>query len=165
LARRDDKSVPLHTRNGNDFSHRFALVVAAVTALPARSRLIDGETVVTDGAGLADCELLRSWRRDAAAMLCAFDLIELDGKESALAHNRERKRTLAKLVRGRHRDIAVNEHYVGDGAIVYRHACKLGCDGIVSKRPGSPYRSGRVKHWLKSNIGSSQEPGGTGDAT
>ena len=37
----------------------------------------------------------------------------------------------------------------GEGAIVYRQACKLGCEGIVSKRLGSPYRSGRSAHWVK----------------
>jgi ATP-dependent DNA ligase len=47
------------------------------------------------------------------------------------------------------RDIALNEHYVGHGDIVYQHACKLGCEGIVSKRLGSTYRSGRSMHWLK----------------
>ena len=45
--------------------------------------------------------------------------------------------------------IAFNGHYTGDGAIIYRHACKLGCQGIVSKRLGSPYRPGRVVSWLK----------------
>jgi hypothetical protein len=38
---------------------------------------------------------------------------------------------------------------VADGAIVYRQACALGCEGIVSKRLGSPYRSGRADCWLK----------------
>jgi bifunctional non-homologous end joining protein LigD len=52
-------------------------------------------------------------------------------------------------VRGPHPGIALNEHYVGHGDIVYRLACKLGCEGIVSKRRGSPYRSGRSKHWVK----------------
>jgi bifunctional non-homologous end joining protein LigD len=33
--------------------------------------------------------------------------------------------------------------------VVYQQACKLGCEGIVSKRLGSTYRSGRSKHWLK----------------
>ena len=37
----------------------------------------------------------------------------------------------------------LNEHYEGDGDIIFHHACKLGCEGIVSKRLGSPYRSGR----------------------
>jgi bifunctional non-homologous end joining protein LigD len=45
--------------------------------------------------------------------------------------------------------LALNEHYVGDGEIVYRQACKLGCEGIVSKRLGSTYHSGRSRHWLK----------------
>jgi ATP-dependent DNA ligase len=43
----------------------------------------------------------------------------------------------------------LNEHYEGDGEIVFQHACKLGCEGIVSKRLGSPYRSGRSPHWVK----------------
>jgi ATP-dependent DNA ligase len=38
-----------------------------------------------------------------------------------------------------------------DGAIIYKHACALGCDGIVSKRLGSPYRSGRADCWVKVN--------------
>jgi hypothetical protein len=42
---------------------------------------------------------------------------------------------------------AFNRHYTADGAIIFKHACALGCEGIVSKRLGSPY--GRVDHWLK----------------
>ena len=45
--------------------------------------------------------------------------------------------------------IVLNEYYEADGEIVFKHACKLGCEGIVSKRLGSPYRSGRSRHWLK----------------
>ena len=40
-------------------------------------------------------------------------------------------------------------HFDGDGAIVYREACRLGCEGIVSKRLGSPYKHGRSAHWVK----------------
>jgi bifunctional non-homologous end joining protein LigD len=54
-----------------------------------------------------------------------------------------RKQKLAKLVRNPHPGIVLNEHYEGDGEIVFQHACKLGYEGIVSKRLGSPYRSGR----------------------
>jgi ATP-dependent DNA ligase len=43
----------------------------------------------------------------------------------------------------------LNQHYVAEGAIIFKHACALGCEGIVSKRRGSLYRSGRVDHWLK----------------
>jgi ATP-dependent DNA ligase len=61
----------------------------------------------------------------------------------------ERKRILAKLLNHPREGIAFNEHYTGDGAIIFKHACALGCEGIVSKRLGSPYRSGRTDHWLK----------------
>jgi bifunctional non-homologous end joining protein LigD len=60
-----------------------------------------------------------------------------------------RKAGLAQLLRGPHPGIALNTHYVGHGDIVYQQACKLGCEGIVSKRLGSLYRSGRSKHWVK----------------
>ena len=45
--------------------------------------------------------------------------------------------------------ISFNDHYDDDGANIFKQACALGCEGIVSKRLGSPYRSGRVDHWLK----------------
>ena len=56
---------------------------------------------------------------------------------------------LARLLKGQQLSIVLNEHYDEDGAIVFREACRLGCEGIVSKRLGSPYRSGRSKHWVK----------------
>jgi hypothetical protein len=62
-----------------------------------------------------------------------------------------RTRAFAKKPKARKpsRGIAFNEHHVGHGDVVYQQACKLGCEGIVSKRLGSLYRSGRSKHWLK----------------
>jgi bifunctional non-homologous end joining protein LigD len=82
-------------------------------------------------------------------VLIAFDLIELDGRDLPREPLEQRKRTLTKLARGRHLGIVLNEHYNGDGDLVFEHACKLGCEGIVSKRLGSFYRSGRSPHWLK----------------
>ena len=114
-----------------------------------QSCFIDGEAIVVDTNGLSTFELLRSWRHDHAAVLCAFDVIELDGKDLRREPIEERKHALANL-RYRERDgIMFNTHYDGDGAIIYKQACALGCEGIVSKRLGSPYRSGRTDHWLK----------------
>jgi bifunctional non-homologous end joining protein LigD len=59
------------------------------------------------------------------------------------------QRKLAKLVRRPQPGIVLNEHYEGYGEIIFRHACKLGCEGIVSKRLGSLYRSGRSPHRVK----------------
>jgi ATP-dependent DNA ligase len=99
MARRDKAGVRLITRHGNDFTSRFPVVVAAVTALPARSFLIDGEAIVTNGDGLAVFDLIRHKRHGDAAVLCAFDLIELDGEDLRRSSIEYRKRKLAKLVR------------------------------------------------------------------
>jgi bifunctional non-homologous end joining protein LigD len=134
---------------GNDFSRRFPLAVAAIAALPARSCLIDGEAIVTDQKGLAVFDLIRGHQPSAAAVLCAFDLLELDGEDLRREPIETRKSTLRSLLRSKHAGIVFNAHFIADGAIVYRQACALGCEGIVSKRLGSPYRSGRANCWLK----------------
>ena len=70
MARRDKAGVRLITRHGNDFSSRFPVIVAAVTALPARSFLIDGEAIVTNGDGLAVFDLFAT--SATAALLCSL---------------------------------------------------------------------------------------------
>jgi bifunctional non-homologous end joining protein LigD len=114
-----------------------------------QSCFIDGEAIVVDANGLAVFDLLRSWRHNHVAMLCAFDLIELDGKNLRRTPIEERKYALANLLYHDQDGIAFNKHYDCDGAVVYKHVCALGCEGIVSKRLGSTYRSGRVNDWLK----------------
>ena len=149
IARRDATGVRLVTRNGYDLAGRFVLATAAVEALLARSCVIDGEAIACDEDGLSVFELIRDWRHDHAVTLCAFDLLELNGEDLRRLPIEERKSRLAKVLRGAPQGIAYNEHYDGDGTIIYKHACALGCEGIVSKRLGSPYRSGRDNHWLK----------------
>ena len=123
----------LLTRNGYDFADRVPLIVDAVAALRARSCIIDGEAVACDGNGPAVFELLRYQRQDQIVTLCAFDLIEREGKDLRTMPLEERKHTLANLLCGSPHGIAFNQHYEDDGAIIYQHACALGCEGIVSK--------------------------------
>jgi ATP dependent DNA ligase domain len=118
-------------------------------SLPGRSFLIDGEAIVTNRDGLAVFDLIRRRRHGDDAVLIAFDLIELDGEDLRRSPIEYRKSKLTKLVRSPHPGIVLNEHYEGNGEIVFAHAWELGCEGIVSKRLGSPYRSGRSPHWLK----------------
>jgi bifunctional non-homologous end joining protein LigD len=58
---------------------------------------------------------------------------------------------LAKLLKPQQMSIVLNEHFEDDGARVFDAACQLGCEGVVSKRLGSGYRSGRSRHWVKVN--------------
>jgi bifunctional non-homologous end joining protein LigD len=94
-------------------------------------------------------ELIRRHGALSSAVLCAFDLLDLDGRDLRREPIEERKRLLAKLLKGSHLSIVLNEHFDEDGALIYDAACQLGCEGIVSKRLGSPYRSGRSAHWVK----------------
>jgi len=79
----------------------------------------------------------------------AFDLLELDGRDLSREPIEQRKHLLANLLKGQQTSIILNEVYEEDGAIVFREACKLGCEGIVSKRLGSTYRRGRSPYWVK----------------
>ena len=108
MARRDGAGVRLISRNGHDFTARCPLAAAAVMALPGRSFLLDGEAIVTDDKGLAVFELIRRQRHGGAAVLCAFDLIELDGEDLRRAPIEHRKRKLAKLVRNPRPGIVLN---------------------------------------------------------
>jgi bifunctional non-homologous end joining protein LigD len=123
--------VRLFTRNANDFTDPF--IATAVAELPVKSCLIDGEAIVCDENGLAVFDLIRRHGTGESAVLSAFDLLELDGKDLRRKPIEERKRLLAKLLKGSHSSMVLNEHYEEDGAIVFREACRLGCEGIVSK--------------------------------
>jgi bifunctional non-homologous end joining protein LigD len=149
LAHRRGRSVRLVTRNGHDLGDRFPVAAEAIETLPVRSCVIDGEAIVCDDNGLAVFDLIRGHGTNAGAVLCAFDLLEINGKDIRPEPIEDRKRRLAGLLRLLHDGIALNEHFGGDGAVIYKHACALGCEGIVSKRLGSPYRAGRSAHWLK----------------
>ncbi len=134
LARRDSAGVRLITRAGNDFSSRFPFIAMAVSNLPVRSCSIDGEAVVCDENGLAVFELIRRHGALASAVLCAFDLLlELDGRDLRREPIEKRKELLAKLLKGSHLSLVLNETFEESGEIVSREACRLGCEGIESK--------------------------------
>jgi bifunctional non-homologous end joining protein LigD len=149
IAHRSGDRVQLVTRAGNNFASRFPLIAAAIAALPVRSCAVDGEAIVCDKGGLAVFELIRGLGSKASAVHCAFDLVELDGRDLRPEPIEKRKALLAELLDGSHSSIVLNEHFEEDGAAVYQAACQLGCEGIVSKRLGSPYRAGRSPHWIK----------------
>ena len=148
-ARRGCAGVRLITRAANDFSGRLPFIAMAVGKLPVQSCLIDGEAIVCDENGLAVFDLIRRHGALSSAVLCAFDLLELDGRDLRREPIEKRKALLAKLLRGAHLSITLNEHFEEDGALVFDAACQLGCEGIVSKRLGSTYRSGRSPQWVK----------------
>jgi bifunctional non-homologous end joining protein LigD len=149
LACRGAAGVRLLTRNGTDFTDRYPLIVEAVEALPVRSCVIDGEAVACDGQGLSIFEKLRWRHHDGHVFVWCFDLLELDGQDMRREPIEVRKATLASVLRSCHAGLQFNQHLEPRGDIVFRHACKMGLEGIVSKRLGSRYVSGRSRDWLK----------------
>jgi bifunctional non-homologous end joining protein LigD len=145
MARRDAAGVRLLTRNGHDWAERFPLIVEA----EAGSCLIDGEAVVCDDNGVAVFAKLRQRRNDRDVVLYAFDLLELDGQDLRREPLVRRKVLLARLLTRARVGLQVNDHLAAAGDVVFRHACQLGLEGIVSKRLGSRYVSGRTRDWLK----------------
>ena len=150
MVRREGVRVRCFTRGGHDWAERFPAIVDAARRLKAKSFLIDGEAVVCRADGLSDFDALRVGRRAHEVTLAAFDLIELDGDDLRDEPLSKRKQRLAKMLGNGPEAIVYNEHLEHDGAAVFEHACRIGLEGIVSKRLDSPYRSGPSKTWLKS---------------
>jgi bifunctional non-homologous end joining protein LigD len=153
ICRRDGDRVRVFSRRGHDWTDRVPAIADALTALRVKSVTIDGEGVVCGEDGVADFDRLRAavgrmGSRDA--FLYAFDLLEIDGTDLRRDAWHVRRATLKSLLRKASKGIRLSEHIDGaDGATVFAHACKLGLEGIVAKRRGRPYRSGRSPDWIK----------------
>src|ERR1700674_834672 len=149
IVRRDGERVRLFTRRGYDWSERFPAISAAAAKLRAKSFTLDGEAVVCDADGVAAFDELHSRRRVGEAILYAFDLLDLNGEDLRPLPFSKRKARLERLLSRAGAGLAFNEHIDADGAALFHYACKMGLEGIVSKRLHKPYRSGRSGDWIK----------------
>jgi bifunctional non-homologous end joining protein LigD len=149
IARKEDKRVRLFSRPGNDLTDRFPLIVEALGRLRARSCILDGEAVACGDDGIALFELIRRWRNGGTAFMYAFDLIELNGDDLRREQLERRKAALARLLARAGQGVQLNEHLEAEGPLVFEHACRMGLEGIVSKRRASWYSSGRSRDWVK----------------
>jgi bifunctional non-homologous end joining protein LigD len=148
IVRRDDPAARFYTRNAYDWTTRLP-AIAAAERIKAKSFTIDGEAVVLGPDGLSRFEELRRRAAAHAAILYAFDLIEHDGEDLRARPFLDRKAALARLLRDTKAGILLNEHVAEDGPTVSAHACRLGAEGIVSKRVDGTYRSGPRPVWIK----------------
>jgi ATP-dependent DNA ligase len=149
LVRRDGGTVRLFTRRGFDWTSRYPAIASTAAKLRATSFTIDGEAVVCGPDGIAIFDALHRHGTVSEAMLYAFDLLELDGEDLRAMSLDDRKKRLARLLARRRVGIVLSEHTAEDGATVFQQACKMGLEGIVSKRLSAPYRSGPSRDWIK----------------
>ena len=153
--------VRLLTRSGLDWTAKFGKRIAsALTALPIRDAIIDGEVIVEGAGNASDFSALQddlsAGRADRMAFY-AFDLLYLDGHDLRPVPLIERKAALHTLIDGASAVLRYSDHFEEDGELVLRHACRLSLEGVVSKLRDAPYRSGRGKDWIKSKCSERQE--------
>ncbi len=147
------------TRNGKDWSDKFKALVKAAAKLPAGC-LIDGEAVALDDKGHPSFQLLQSTLKDqkgANVVFYAFDLLVDRGQDIKKLPNIERKDRLASLLAGVGPPILYGDHVIGRGEELFREICKMGGEGIVSKKASAPSRGTRTRDWLKIKCTQRQE--------
>jgi bifunctional non-homologous end joining protein LigD len=152
---KNNLDVRLFTRRGYDWSKRFDSFVEAAWFLNCDSCIIDGEVIVPAENGLSDFGALEDdlgKGRSDRFIFYVFDVLYLDGKDLRRCRLDDRKRVLESLLeisKGADSAIVLSQTIEGGGPSLFKQACELHLEGIVSKRKDSPYRSGRVIGWSK----------------
>ena len=112
--------------------------------------VIDGEAVVLGVDGISDFSALHSGKHDEEVQLCAFDILVEGGDDLRKLPLSMRKANLERLLARRPEGIFINPFERGEiGPDLFRAACQMGLEGLVSKRRDRPYQAGRSKHWIK----------------
>jgi bifunctional non-homologous end joining protein LigD len=144
-----DATVKVFTRRGNDWTNRFRKIAADAWNINAGSAIIDGEVVVPAANGTTDFSVLQNELkgRSKKIVMVAFDLLYLNGYDLRRLPLFERKALLKKIIDKT--DIQFSESFEIDGREMYKHACKTGLEGVVSKVRDSRYVSGRLNDWVK----------------
>jgi ATP-dependent DNA ligase len=147
---RDGDRVRLITRSGYNWTDRFPWIVESALKNRHKQFVIDGEAVVLGVDGIADFDALHSGRHNAEVQLYAFDCLALDGDDLRKLPLSMRETNLDRLLARRPEGIFVAPFEQGEiGPDLFRAACRMGLEGLVSKRRDQPYRAGRSKHWVK----------------
>jgi ATP-dependent DNA ligase len=152
-ARIDGDKIQLLTRTGLDWSNRYRRTIDALHSLPVKSAYLDGELCALNADGVPGFSRLQAAMdegRTDQLVFFAFDLLFLNGRGTAQLPLVERKERLKRLFKKEIQGLRYNEHVTGDGPRFREHACKLGLEGVISKRADRPYAPGDRGIWVKS---------------
>ena len=152
IARKDGEQVRLWARTTSDYSNTSPAFGMRSRRCPSIAQCSTARRSFCVRS-TSDFEALRSRQGQAEAILVAYDIMEADGQDVRPEPLEERRKRLAKLLSRSNKalrdGIQLSEAITGDGAAIFRHACWMDLEGIVSKRIGSRYVSGRTRAWLK----------------
>ncbi len=148
-----DAIIKVFSRRAFDWSaEQFAPIAKAAEFLRPHDCIIDGEAVVLNASGQPDFNLLRKELgnpNSKRVQFFAFDLLYLDGFDLRPCRLEDRKHALHQLLGDAPQQVVYVEPFDVDGALVFEHACRLGLEGVVSKKRDAPYRSGVQGSWIK----------------
>src|SRR6195952_27038 len=144
-----NEAARVFTRRGNDWTDRFKKIANDAFLIQASSAIIDGEVVVPAADGTTDFSVLQNQLRGKSdkIVMVAFDLLYLNGHDLRKLPLVERKEHLKKLIAKT--AIQYSESFEIDGPELFKHACGIGLEGVVSKVRDSKYNSGRINDWVK----------------
>jgi bifunctional non-homologous end joining protein LigD len=154
-------TITLMSRNGKDWTAAFPEIVEAASRLDTDDALVDGEVAIVLADGRTSFQALQnalsSKTTRESLVYIVFDLLRLDHADLRREPLAQRKAQLASLVGRSTGRIRYSDHMSGDGRAVLAEACRVGLEGIVSKRLDKPYRAGRSSDWVKSKCSRRQE--------
>jgi len=149
----DHGKVILRTRQGHDWTKRFPEIAAGLERLPVNMAILDGEVTALSADGRSNFSALQdalSRRGTSPLVYHLFDAPYLEGFDLRKSRLEDRKALLeAMLSRNSYARVQYVDHVVGGGAEFFEQCRKLGLEGMMSKRRGSTYQSGRSDVWLK----------------
>jgi bifunctional non-homologous end joining protein LigD len=147
---RDGDRVRLITRGGYNWASRYRWIVEAARRVRQKQFVLDGEAVVLGVDGVSDFNALHSRKHDHEVQLCAFDILAEGGDDLRMLPLSMRKANLERLLARRPEGVFVNPFERGElGPDLFRAACNMGLEGLVSKRRTRPYEAGRCRYRIK----------------
>jgi bifunctional non-homologous end joining protein LigD len=161
LALRGGSEARLLSRNEKDLGGKFPEVMESVAALNVRDAIIDGEIVALNETGHSSFQLLQAYemgKERPPIFYYAFDLLRLNGQDLRELPVEKRKAQLEQLLRDPPGVIRYSESVEAGGEELLHQARKLGLEGLIGKRVGSRYETGkRTGAWIKLKLQQQQE--------
>lgn len=161
IAVRRSNNVRLYTRNQLDWTHRFERLAEAITKLPGKDLVLDGEAVVFDKKGRSSFGMLQeSLQQGKGEGVCfvVFDILNHDGRNLRALPLSQRMEKLASIVKSEKGIIRRSKAWPSrEGTELFKQACKNGLEGIISKKANGRYGPGSRKDWVKSKCRARQE--------
>lgn len=163
LAMLEERKVTLQTRGGLNWTEKFSSIAEQIGKLPVKSAVLDGEAVVENESGLSDFAALQEALkagRDEVIVFYAFDILYLNGYDLREIPLVERKALLERILERAPANGSLRfsaQFDSQDADQLWKLLCRLGAEGIVSKRVSAPYHSGRGGDWFKTKCVDRQE--------